>query len=66
MKTHIEPRCIKAPSAAEYLGISQRYLRVLSAAGKIPFHRIGTRTIVYRVAELDSFLAGCRVIGGAK
>lgn len=64
MKKEIEPRCLKAGNAAEYLGISRRYLHDLTHQGRIPYHKIGTRCHCYDIADLDAFLASCK-IGGA-
>jgi len=60
----ITPRCLKAGKAAEYIGLSRRGLTDLSKQGRIPYSKIGTRTFVYDIADLDRFLDECKV-GGA-
>lgn len=65
-KSHIKlqsPRALKAGAGAEYIGVSRRYLHDLSAAGRIPYHRIGPRCYVYSIADLDAFLASCKIGG---
>jgi len=57
-------RYLKASAASEYMGISRRYLHDLSSQGRIPFHKIGPRCFVYSTADLDAFLASCRIGGG--
>ena len=57
-------RALKAGAAAEYLGISRRYLHDLTQQGRIPYHRIGTRCFCYSIADLDLFLENCKVGGG--
>lgn len=60
----IKPRALKAGQAAEYLGISRRYLHDLTQQGRIPYHKIGTRCFCYSISELDRFLDECKVGGG--
>lgn len=48
-------------AAAEYLGIPPRELKELRRRRKIPFYRIGHRTVTYEVTDLDAFLTACRV-----
>jgi len=45
---------------AEYLNTSERFVRRLVAERRIAFHRVG-RHLRFAVADLDSWLAGCRV-----
>jgi hypothetical protein len=52
---------IGTPDAAQHLGITTRELKSLRKAKRIPFYRIGHRTVSYAVTDLDAFLAGCRV-----
>ncbi len=52
--------------AAEYLGVTTAFLdRDRWSGAKIPFVRIGTRTIKYRLSDLDAFIAS-RVKKGNK
>ena len=44
--------------AAQYLGVSKAFLeRDRWAGARIPFIRVGSRAVRYRVADLDSFIA---------
>ncbi len=57
---HWPPR-LRPGQAAAYLGLSRRYVQQLSAEGRLPYHRIGKRCVVYARTDLDAFLAACRV-----
>jgi excisionase family DNA binding protein len=64
--THTPPReyfglRLKTGAGARYLGISRRYLAQLTAQGRVPFHRLGPRCIIYARSDLDAFLADHRV-----
>lgn len=59
----ITPRALKAGKAAEYIGVSRRYLHDLTQQGRIPCHKIGSRCFVYDIADLDTLLNECRVGG---
>lgn len=52
---------MKAKQAALYLGISVRYLHQLSQQGRIPYHKISARCLVYDSDDLDMFMDGCRI-----
>ena len=65
IKNQIKPRALKAGKAAEYIGISRRYLHDLTQQGRISYHKIGARCFVYDIAELDSFLESCKIGGEA-
>lgn len=52
---------IGSEAAAAYLGIGARELKALRKGKRIPFYRIGHRTVSYAVTDLDAFLAKCRV-----
>ena len=61
----ITPVALREPEAAQYLGLSQAFLRA-SRRGRgdgPPYIRVG-RAVLYRRADLDAFLAARRV-GGA-
>ena len=45
---------------AEYLNTSERFVRRLVAERRIAFNRVG-RHLRFAVADLDSWLADCRV-----
>lgn len=52
---------LKAPAAAEYLGVSTSWLNKSRVYGTGPaFSRLG-RSIIYAVADLDAFAASRRV-----
>lgn len=51
----------KTGQAARYLGISRRYLAQLTAAGRVPFYRLGPRCVLYAREDLDNFLIATRV-----
>jgi len=57
---------IGTPGAAQHLGITTRELKSLRKAKRIPFYRIGHRTVSYALTDLDAFLAGCRVATAAE
>ena len=58
----IKPRCLKAGRAAEYLGISRRFLNDLTFLGRLSAHKFGPRCFVYEVAELDRFFDECKIV----
>ena len=51
-----EKRYYKTGAAADYLGLSRRYLHELTSQGRIPFSRIGRRTMLFRKDDLDGFV----------
>lgn len=52
-----ENRLLSYSEAAEYLCVSQSYLRRLKGQGQIPFVPIGTRGVRFRVASLNRWIA---------
>ncbi len=48
------PLALRAPAAAEALGIGTRKLWSLTNTGEIPHFRVG-RAVCYRVADLDAW-----------
>lgn len=45
--------------AANYLGVSSAFLeRDRWAGARIPFVKLGTRSVRYRLADLEAFVAG--------
>lgn len=58
-------RALKAGKAAEYIGMSRRGLADLAQQGRIPFAKVGTRTHLFDIADLDAFLDSCKVGGDA-
>ena len=57
-----QKRWLPTPAAAAYVGLSPATLEVSRCTGRhnIPYHKIGGK-VLYDVADLDAFLAGCRV-----
>src|SRR3954453_19617582 len=55
-------RRLRTPEAAQYLGVGESTLEKWRCSGYGPaFERAGTRIVVYRIADLDAFLAARRV-----
>lgn len=57
------PKNLNVPEAADYIGISQRYLRSLIAERKIRVVRIGHRVLL-RLIDVDRWLES-KLEGGA-
>lgn len=55
------PLRIGSTETAAYLGVSVRELKRLRQARRIPFYRLGHRTVSYAIADLDAFLNQCRI-----
>lgn len=62
--TELAPRWIDQRQAADYLGITDRTLRRMIAAGKLPAYRLGPRLLRIDVADLDALLRPVPVGGG--
>ena len=56
LEATISRRTLSRPEAATYLGVSETTLYRLSAAGRLPFVRVGDRRLVYRLEDLDQYL----------
>jgi len=52
----ITPRLVSLPDAAQALGVSERFLRILERRGKVRLTRIGRR-VMMPVAEVDRLAA---------
>lgn len=51
-------RLLTTKEAAKYLGLSKAFLeRDRWAGAKIPFIKVGSRAVRYRMADLEAFLA---------
>ena len=59
--TQIKQGAMSLPQAADYIGVSPRYLWSLKDEGVIPFVSVGSR-ILFRKATLDAFLKDKEVI----
>lgn len=62
-KTTALRRSLKAGAASQYCGFSRRYLHDLTKQGRLPFHKVGPRCLVYDIADLDRFLDSCKIGG---
>lgn len=52
-------RLMKTPEAAEFLGVSNAFLeRDRWAGARIPYVRIGSRSIRYRLEDLEDYIEG--------
>ncbi len=51
-RSNLADRLLSQREAAQFLGISTRYLHTLRAKGQLPFLRIGNR-IKYRLQDLE-------------
>jgi excisionase family DNA binding protein len=52
--------------AAEFLGVSERTVQRLAAAGDIPRRRISTRTVRYAQADLVAYIRRSREVAEPK
>jgi excisionase family DNA binding protein len=59
----IKTKYLKTAMAAQYIGISPRYLRQLVAEGRVPVHKLGPRCFVFRVEDLETFMKDNRIGG---
>ncbi len=63
----IRPGYLRRAAAAKYLGVSLRTLGNLQAARMVPFSKLGEKTCLFRISDLDAMVARFRqdCIGGA-
>ncbi|MBP6010739.1 MAG: helix-turn-helix domain-containing protein [Alphaproteobacteria bacterium] len=55
------PSAVRAPDAAKYIGLSASTLAKLRMHGTGPtYAKLGPRVVVYRIADLDAWLASNR------
>lgn len=48
---------LKTPEAAQYLGVSKAFLeRDRWAGARVPFIRVGSRAVRYRLSDLDAYI----------
>jgi hypothetical protein len=64
---NIRPGYLRRAGAAKYLGISIRTLGNLQASRMVPFSKLGEKTCLFRISDLDAMVARFRqdCIGGA-
>lgn len=57
----VTDKLLNTPEAARVLGVSKAFLERDRWAGpRIPFVRIGSRAVRYRLADLDAYVTGQR------
>lgn len=61
--TQLARNWITRAEAAEYLRVSVRHLDALLARRALVHYRLGSR-VVFRITDLDSYMAGNRVPAG--
>lgn len=59
-KTPIDQR-VGSESASNHLGVSAAQLKVLRERRLIPYIKIGHRTILYQIQDLDRYINRCKV-----
>ena len=66
-KTEQPTGYMKAAAASQYLGISSQMLRRLAKEGRIRSAKIGPRSTLFAVRDLDRFVEeNCEIVGGAE
>lgn len=55
-----QPGMLDVGAAATYLGVNERYVRLLVSERRITFYKIG-RLVRFQQEDLDAFLANGRV-----
>lgn len=51
---------LNTTQAAEYLGVSKAFLeRDRWAGARVPFIKVGSRAVRYRLSDLDSYIQSC-------
>lgn len=65
MDNQIVARRAKLPEAAEYAGLSTKTLRRRIADGSLPGYRLGTRTIVVELDDVDALFKRIPTLGAS-
>lgn len=65
MKDASEPRRAKLPAAAKYAGTCTKTLRRRIADGSPPGYRLGSRTILVDLNDVDALFERIPTVGGA-
>ena len=62
-KAALPPKALRmtAPEASAYIPMNPRTLKEYRQQRRIPYYRIGHRTVVFDVRDLDAFIAKRRV-----
>lgn len=63
MKREAQKVHYKTGEAARYLSVSRRTLSEWTSQGRIPCYRLGTRTTVYSIEALNTFLDAHKIGG---
>ncbi len=66
LSANIRPGYLRRSEAARYLSVSIRTLADLQARRIVPFTKLGARTVLFKLSDLDATCARWRVdaIGG--
>jgi hypothetical protein len=57
---NIRPGYLRRAGAAKYLGISLRTLGNLQASRMVPYSKLGAKTALFRISDLDAMVARYR------
>ena len=57
---NIRPGYLRRAAAAKYLGVSLRTLGNLQASRMVPFSKLGEKTCLFRISDLDAMVARFR------
>lgn len=57
----IEPKYLKTASLAKMLNLSPRYIRQLVADGRLPYVRVGVRTILFDLDQVQGWIDEHRI-----
>jgi excisionase family DNA binding protein len=60
IKELIKPGYLRRNQAARYLGVSLRTIGNLQTARRLPFSKIGEKSILFKVTDLDAFVMSYR------
>ena len=65
-QTPVKPGYLRRENAARYLGVSIRTLADLQARRIVAFSKLGARTVLFKISDLDAVVASYRQdsIGG--
>jgi excisionase family DNA binding protein len=57
----LKPGYLRRAEAARYLGVSLRTVANFQANRVIPFSKLGAKTVLFKIADLDASIARYRV-----
>jgi excisionase family DNA binding protein len=60
VKDTVKAGYLRRNDAAKYLGVSLRTIGNLQSARRLPFSKIGEKSVLFKVADLDAFVARFR------